>query len=99
DPVFTVQRFSRLWTENTRDYLAYASETDTLLIRFEDLVEDRATLSELETHLGCSVDASVLGQRVSGTDRRPDRETTVVERLAIERITGSVAETLGYEFV
>lgn len=97
EPVFTVQRFARMWADHTAGFLRFARETDSLLLRFEDLVGGGESLSELSEHLGSRVDASVLDRRVSGTDSRPGRSTTVVERLVLRRYTAGPADELGYE--
>lgn len=97
DPVFTVQRFARMWGEHVEQFLPYADrEPDALLLRLEDLVEGGETLAELADHVGAPLDASVLARTVSGTGSRSAGSTTLVERLVIQRIAGEPARRLGY---
>lgn len=100
DPVFTVQRFARMWSEHTAQFLRYAAAADdVLLIRFEDLVRGGEVLDELSEHVGSRVDPAVLDRKVAGTGAERASTTTVVERLVLRRFTRGPAEELGYEAV
>ena len=97
DPVFTVGRFARMWAEHARQFLERGREADGLLLRFEDVIEGGEPLAELSDHIGASVDAGVLGEKVSGTDSDRATSTTFLERRILRRITEPVASRLGYE--
>lgn len=98
DPVFTVQRFARMWAEHTEQFLGFAErEEDSLFVRFEDLIRGGGTTARLSEHLDSEVDASVLDRKVSGTDTERARSTTFVERYVLRSIVGDQAERLGYE--
>lgn len=98
DPVFTVQRFARMWSEHTEQFLRFDAEADdTLMIRFEDLIEGGGILDELSDHIGGRVDPAVLERKVGGTEAGRATSTTFVERLILRRITGRTAKKLGYE--
>lgn len=100
DPVFTVQRFARMWSEHAGQFLRYAAGAeDALLIRFEDLVRGGEVLEELSDHIGSRVDPAILDRKVAGTEAGRASSTTVAERLVLRRITGRPAEELGYEAV
>lgn len=100
DPVFTVQRFGRMWREHTEQFLRYSRDHESLLIRFEDLVRGgEDTLDALSEHIGGRVDPAVLNHRVSGTKGQSARHTTFIERMLLKRRVGSVARELDYEAV
>lgn len=97
EPVFTVGRFARKWADNVEQYLEHTRGGDGLLVRLEDLVRGGDRLSEISDHIGASVRAEVLDEKVSGTDTRRAESTTAVERLVLRRHVGRCADRLGYE--
>lgn len=97
DPVFTVQRFARLWCEHTRQFLESAGGGEGLILRFEELIRGGRALRQLSEHIGSDVDATVLERRISGTDSDRADSTTVVERAVLRRHVGDLADRLGYD--
>lgn len=97
DPVFTVQRFARLWSDNVEGFLELEEDIDALLIRFEDLVEGGSELSRLSDYLGTVVDPEVLEMKVSGTSEGSADRTNPVEKAVLRKIAGRQADRLGYE--
>lgn len=97
DPVFTVQRFARMWSEHVEQYLDHARDGESLLVRFEDVVRGGGALSEISDHIGAEVEAEVLDDKVSGTDADRAASTTFVERAVLRRHVGACAGKLGYE--
>ncbi|HET8701865.1 MAG TPA: sulfotransferase [Nitrococcus sp.] len=100
-PVYTAATFARVWRALAADFLIEAAASDTLLVRYEDLLQQGDTVAALEAHLNLQIDRSVLDNRISGMEnarKPPPRSARVeaVEDWLIGRLTGPVARRLDY---
>lgn len=93
--VRTPRAFGRMWSRLAASFFDHRDDSQTLLLRYEDLVEGGEAIPRLEEILGRSVNQSVLANRVGGTN--PGQATLgPVERRILSRYTGRVAHPLGY---
>ena len=66
-----------------------------LIVRYEDLVADEATLTRMERQLGLQVDRGVLDVRVGGSDKR-NKRLNLVDRAVLAGVTRRVRHAYGY---
>lgn len=96
-PVFTPTAFGEHWRELMEGFLRNADKLDALLIRYEDLVEGRAQLEQIEQHLGIRIDRSVLGAKVGSSERHGEKVwVSRLEKWLLKRAVSPIADELGY---
>lgn len=96
-PVFTPMAFGKHWRYLMKGYMENAKSLDALVIRYEDLIEGRVNLNEIEKHLGIHIDHSVLDNKV-GSSERGGKKVLVskLEKWLLKRAVSPLAEELGY---
>ncbi|MBI3772173.1 MAG: sulfotransferase [Gammaproteobacteria bacterium] len=99
EPVFTPTAFGNHWRELMEGFLRDAKKLDALMIRYEDLVDGRLPLEEIEQYLAIQVNSSVLNTKV-GSSERSGGKTWVsrLEKWLLKRAVSPIAADLGYEW-
>ena len=103
-PVFTPHAFGKHWRTLMDGFLRDAVALDALLVRYEDLITDIRTVDTLETHLGISIDRSILKLKVRNSGnvkanpagKRPKVQVTAFEKWLLRRTVSPTAARLGY---
>lgn len=95
-PVFTAARFGRVWRMLVDDFVAESHRLDGMLVRYEDLVSDRSTLTALSEHLGTSVSTLVANTKVTGRSDAALNPIPRLELLQLRRAVEPTASRLGY---
>jgi len=101
DPVTEPVRFGRHWRALVESFLAQSSAVSALVVRYDELVNDRFAVDELAAHLNLTVPAALTLERVDSRQRPgkqphesepiPDDELQLL-RAAVEPL----ANQLGY---
>jgi hypothetical protein len=98
-PVFTPTAFGMHWRVLLEGYLAEADDLGALLVRYEDLTRNPATLDLIEGYLGTSIDRFLIGNKVGSSERSGKiAEVSRVERWLLRRAVGPLAGELGYKW-
>jgi hypothetical protein len=105
-PVFTPRAFGRHWRGLMDGFLAEADGLGALLVRYEDLIADVATVRRVEAYLGITIDHGLLRLKVrnSGNVRdnpagkRPEVKVSALETWLLRRAVGPTAAKLDYRF-
>lgn len=99
-PVFTPTAFGRHWKTLTEGFLKDGKALGALVVRYEDLVEDRGdVVKRIEQHLNVEIDRSVLDDKVGSSLRSGERaKVTGLERALLRREVAPLAEELGYRW-
>jgi len=98
-PVFTPTAFGTHWRKLLEGYLADADALDALLVRYEDLSKDPATLDRIEGYLGTVIDRAPIGNKVGSSERGGKHaEVSGVERWLLRRAVQPLAGRLGYKW-
>ena len=96
-PVFTPLAFGKHWRGLIEGFISNSRKLDALLVRYEDLIEGRVDLNEIERHLGIHIDHSVLDKKV-GSSKLNGKKVPVsrLEKWLLKRAVSPLAEELGY---
>lgn len=98
-PVFTPTSFGEHWRELVTGFLKDREKIDALVIRYEDLIEGRLPLQDIERHIGVEIDHSVLGTKVGSSERHGKRaRVSRLEKWLLKRAVSPTAKTLGYDW-
>ncbi len=98
-PVFTPTTFGKHWKSLMEGFLGDGTDFNALLIKYEDLVEGRTALDELESYLNIAIDHSVLKLKVGSSERDGKKiKVNSLEKWLLKRAVSPVAEELGYQW-
>jgi len=97
-PIFTPHAYGRLWRHLVQDFIDHGTALGGLVLRYEDLIGQPASLDALEAHLGLRLDRSVLDAQVgsSHAGRDADRWLPLSDRLLLRHAVEPLAARLGY---
>lgn len=105
-PVFTPRAFGRHWRGLMDGYLAEGKKLGALLVRYEDLISDAATVERVEAYLGIAIDHGILKRKVRNSgnvkdnpaEKRPEVKISALETWLLRREVMPTASRLGYRF-
>jgi hypothetical protein len=98
-PMFTSTSFGEHWRKLVMGFLKGQEDIDALVIRYEDLIEGRMPISNIEQHLGVEIDRSILGTKVGSSQRDGERaRASHLEKWLLKRAVSPIAKVLGYEW-
>lgn len=90
-------RFAHHWKHLLSGYIEHHQEVGGLLIRFEDLIAGKVSLTELADYLEVKqLDASLLEQKVGARGSTSSVPLLLVERMMLDGVAGDLREQLGY---
>lgn len=96
-PVFTPTQFGAHWRLLMEGYLRDARALGAMLVKYEALVSGQVSLAELDSHLGITVNRSVLERKVGSSERGGEKaRVNGLERWLLRRAVGPLAAQLGY---
>ncbi len=103
-PVFDAETFARHWRRLTRSFLGNAERMGALLVSFEDMTSDPATLQRIADHTGVAIDPAVLDIHARGkeTSKEASKDTGEVspirpkEMRVLAEVWGDLPASLGY---
>jgi hypothetical protein len=98
DPVTTPLQFGQRWRQLSESFLSLATELPALVLKYEDLIADHGTISNLEQHLSIRVDRHVLTRKVGSSWSAKTQKTRIsaIDRMLLRRAVAPLAATLGY---
>jgi hypothetical protein len=89
--------FAHHWLHLLTGFLAGADDVGGMVIRYENLIADAASIREMTTYLGLSsIDKTLLTDKVGERGSR-NAELTAREKFVIQSITGELRDRLGYQ--
>ena len=90
--------FARHWKLLLEGYLSGYEEVDGMLVRFEDLVDGKVTLEDIEKHIGVeNLSPQVLEKKIdSPKGLIKKRDINFFDRMIIRGICGTMLKRLGY---
>ncbi len=98
-PVFTPTTFGDHWRELATGFLNGKEKIDALVIRYEDLVEGRMPIQEIEQHIGIEFNHAILDSKVGSSDRKGEKaRVSRLEKWLLKRAVSPLASKLGYEW-
>lgn len=98
-PVFTPTAFGTHWRTLLEGYFADADALGALLVRYEDLTRNPATLDHIEAYLGAAIDRALIGNKIGSSERGGKfAEVSRPERWLLRRAVQPLAGRLGYKW-
>jgi hypothetical protein len=98
-PVFTPTIFGEHWRELMSGFLKGGEQLGALVIRYEDLIEGRMPLEELERHLEIRIEHSLLKTKVGSSERGGEKaRVSRLEKWLLKRAVSPVAGQMGYRW-
>jgi hypothetical protein len=98
-PVFTPLAFGTHWRTLLEGYLADADALGALLVRYEDLTKNPATLDHIEAYLGAAIDRALIGSKIGSSERGGKfAEVSRLERWLLRRAVEPLASRLDYHW-
>lgn len=95
-PVFDAETFARHWMRLTRSFLDNADRMGALLVSFEDMTRDPATLQRISEHTGVRIDPAVLEIHARGKDTGEVSPIRPKEMRVLAEVWGELPASLGY---
>ena len=98
DPVYTPKRFGMHWKMLLEGYIAGHQKVNTIVVKYEDLVEGNFDFDALEEFLALKLDKNVLQIKVGSSMEFKSNEVTSEERRILKMIVEPLASQLGYKY-
>jgi len=97
EPIFTPKSFGLHWTKLTASYLKHANQLNSLIVPYEQLMNNRSTIDKIEDFLNLEIDRSIITNKLGTSFDHGEYNPPPIHMKQLHRYVHPLGDSLGYK--